>query len=641
MAQGSTTFYENPIAWYAGGLLVLLLWTAAWYAEGEDRYVRIHDGLSSNVTVLKITSSPEILLAPSGEPIKQIANIPRHCSMGELFLPIWFYRFLPTLWAYAASEFFVRIVAHAGMFLLLHDFLWPSERQGDIIRLALVTALSLCFALLPFWIPGGLDVAGQPLLFWAIANLFCRKQTAISLLISIAFPFFASVILSGVFFLMAIFGWWVLAALWQRKLSWRVAAALCLLTVGWFISSYRLFEGRYADPDFVSMRTEYAGSSEQAMVFRNAKHGYTSELANWEASRSFFSGEDSHAPPKHQPFILGSVAAAIFIGVLCVLFRLWAESLARDTNLLNHQTEANHAVDPPNRERLSKTVGYLAAMFAAVLGCGVTSLWLGWYRTPFWGAAINALPIEVFSEINFARFHWFQPLLWLIAFSFALRFFVEAKTSSRVRRILGIGFAGLMVSCQLSHLTLESEYYTEKSQSGITFREYYAPDLFAQIETAIGREKAAYRVGCVGYHPTAAQENGFYTVDGLMANYPLAHKKAMEKVLAAEFAKNPNLKNQFHTWGAQFYLFSAELTSHPKDERDSGSILMYTKDDSIRRIEQFDINTHALREMDVEYLFSAVEIGNWKELGLTSVGVFRSDESAWEITVYQIPAAEK
>lgn len=636
-----STVCENPAVWYGGGLLVVLVWTGAWYIQGADRYVRIHDGLNSNVTVMKVTASSDVFLANSGEPIQQIAGVPRHCSIGELFLPIWFYRFLPTLWAYAGSEFFTRVVAHAGSFLLIVDFVWPNGGENCWFRLPLITTLSISFALLPFWIPGGLDVAGQPLLFWAILRLYQQKGTAIGLLVSVAFTFFSSVVLSGIFILLVVFTWWFLVAVFEKKLCWRVLTAFCLLLLGWLVSSYRLFEGRYSDPDFVSMRSEYVDSEFDGDVSENAKHGYTASLANWEAKRAFFSGNDSHAPPKHNPFVLATVVAAGSASLIGILIRIGVSTLSRQSRILNGQTTGKLGTIPIVDKSLVKTLSLNIAMAAAVFACALTSFWLGWYRTPFWGAVIKSFQIGLLNEINLARFHWFQPLLWLIAFTFAIRILLQRRPVFPSIHCVRVAFVFAMIGCHLVHLTFESEYCTEKNNSGITFREYYAKEQFDQIKKAIGRNQSEYRVASVGLHPTVAQENGFYTIDGFLANYPLSHKKAMEKVLHGELTKNRGLKQRFDSWGAQFYLFSAELVSQRPEDRDSGSNLMYTKNDSIRRIENFDIDVQALREMGVEFLFSAVEIGNWRNLRLNEVGVFKSEQSAWEITVYKIPTAEK
>ncbi|MGD0652951.1 MAG: DUF6044 family protein [Thermoguttaceae bacterium] len=57
----------------------------------------------------------------------------------------------------------------------------------------------------------------------------------------------------------------------------------------------------------------------------------------------------------------------------------------------------------------------------------------------------------------------------------------------------------------------------------------------------------------------------------------------------------------------------------------------------MRRVDHLDIDTIALRQLGVEYIFSAVEIGNGEQLGLKLEKVFERDDSPWRIYVYAAP----
>lgn len=609
-----------------------LSWTLLWNYQGEDRYVRIHDGLNSNVTLLTLTADPKNLLAPSSTKIEQMANIPRHCSVRGLYFVTWLFRFFPTIVAYGIAEALIRLAAVIGAFLLVSDFFWPPGDESRPWRLPLIAGLACCFAWLPFWIPGGLDVAGHPLLLWALLSLGVRRNVIGAFAVAAIYPFCTSLVLSGLFVLAVIGVGLIIFGVRFRKLPWLVVVAWVVLSVGWLATSYRLFEGRYADPDFVSMRSEPARSNNFAETSTARKHGYSLVVARWEANRAFFSGDDSHAPPKHAPVIFIAVILALAVWLVPLG---WRELLLlrRQTNTYRGVAETRHEEERINDA--NRLVAPGVYMLLAVGGCVATSIWLGYYRTPLVGSLIHATGVRLLSEFNLARFHWFQPLLWFTAFTLAIQILVRLGHwfSTLVLPVL----ACLLVVGQLAHVSWQSEYLKERHASGVTFREFYSPTVFADIKAAIGREPATYRTASVGLHPSIALQNGFYTVDGYLANYALEHKQAIRQVIEPELEKNQQLKEQFDWWGARFYIFSAELATSNDAERASGSRFMYFKNDKLRRIEKFEIRIDALRELGAEYIFSAVEIGNAEALGLKHIGDFTAADSPWKISVYKIP----
>ena len=73
-------------------------------------------------------------------------------------LALWF-RIASPFWAILINDAAMRIVAFVGMLLLLLDFRVRSPLA------AFGTAVA--FAYIPYWGPGGLSIAGLPLLLWA------------------------------------------------------------------------------------------------------------------------------------------------------------------------------------------------------------------------------------------------------------------------------------------------------------------------------------------------------------------------------------------------------------------------------------------------------------------------------------------
>ncbi|MYL61130.1 hypothetical protein GLW20_26880, partial [Virgibacillus halodenitrificans] len=90
--------------------------------------------------------------------------------------------------------------------------------------------------------------------------------------------------------------------------------------------------------------------------------------------------------------------------------------------------------------------------------------------------------------------------------------------------------------------------------------------------------------------------------------------------------KSPSLKKYFDTWGGRLYMYVAE---HGED-------YLFTKERN-GAIEDLQINVKVLRNMGGEYIFSAVPIKNYEELGLEFEKSFKTETSAWEIWLYKVP----
>jgi hypothetical protein len=127
-------------------------------------------------------------------------------------------------------------------------------------------------------------------------------------------------------------------------------------------------------------------------------------------------------------------------------------------------------------------------------------------------------------------------------------------------------------------------------------------------------------------YPSIALYNGFYTADGYVQNYSLGYKHQFRKVIAKKLEKDAPLQKYFDTWGSRCYLFSHELDRQ----------YLCTKKNPIRRVDHLDLDTTALRELGVEYIFSAVDIRDYKSLGLKLERVFEQNDLPWQIYLYSI-----
>jgi hypothetical protein len=129
-------------------------------------------------------------------------------------------------------------------------------------------------------------------------------------------------------------------------------------------------------------------------------------------------------------------------------------------------------------------------------------------------------------------------------------------------------------------------------------------------------------------NPTISQANGFQTIDGLQAIYPLEHKYLVESVIKGELAKDEKLVRYFVAWGNRCYLFSSEL-----GKKNTAFMVDKTQD---RSVSHWDINTLLLKTQGVEYIFSTVKILNAAELGIQLEGSFEHEGEFWRIYLYKI-----
>lgn len=240
----------------------------------------------------------------------------------------------------------------------------------------------------------------------------------------------------------------------------------------------------------------------------------------------------------------------------------------------------------------------------------------------FWNwEGLNALKnnISILRSFNFSRFHWLHPLFWYLIFAISLKF-VQNNWKRYGKYIVVILLIG-----QISFLFYSSDFVTEYKRSGVTYKEFYSESLFDEIDNYINKEKEDYRVASLGIYPAVALYNGFYTIDGYRFNYPLEYKHEFREIIEKELNKDDNLKKYFDNWGSRCYIFSSELGKN--------YLYIKTKD---KKVNNLKLDTKQMKKIGAEYLFSAVEIVNYKDNNLLFEKKFENNNSPWEIYLYKI-----
>ncbi|HTV21078.1 MAG TPA: DUF6044 family protein [Polyangiaceae bacterium] len=563
-------YFERP--WLGLLLSELSLWRYA--VLGARTPVLVHDNLDSVVVWQRLVVDSGTLFASDDALVPPImGGMPRSSFDSELNGFSLLNAALSPFAAYVANAVILVAVAFFGMWLLVRDHL---VTEAPIARRALIaTGVAVGFATLPHWAAGGLSVAAMPLLLHAFLALRRGGHSAWSWAPFVLFPFYSSLVLSFAIYL--VFGMVMLADLVRGRWHWRLVVAIGVLTGAFVVAEHRLFVG-LVGTQAPAHRVEFQTQHESLL------HGGLDAL-------SIFLRGHYHAPSLHTFVVLPAVALALLLG-----------------------------------RRSGRAWALLAVLLAGLVA---TSLVYGGLEL----AAIEPLRqrVGLLRTFNFGRVHWLHPLLWSMAFAVAVGL-LERRVREHPRLARWSGWMLLPLALQMGDVQWQGRKASNVGGRLVPFDAFYAPELFRQVADYIGLPQSDYRVVSVGMHPAVAQYNGFYTLDGYLANYPLSYKHEFRRVIAPELARNDAARAYFDGWGSRAYVFSADLFR--------GCRALCTKELKAE-VHELKLDTHALFEQGGRYVLSAVPIR--KADGLELLRRFDSDAAAWSVFLYGVvpPLAAK
>jgi len=224
----------------------------------------------------------------------------------------------------------------------------------------------------------------------------------------------------------------------------------------------------------------------------------------------------------------------------------------------------------------------------------------------------NYLPI--LTRFQFARFTWLLPTIIYILFGLTLNCIYKKYS---INKVYFIFFIQLLIILLFSFISLNTQ---------LSIDDYYQPELFNQIKEAIPINNSY--VLSLGLQPAILQENGFYTIGFYNLNYPIETKLRFRAIIEKELDKSDYLKDYFDNWGNRAYLFSSELFI-------DNQYLSPVKSKLNISIKNLEINTEAIKEIDGKYIFSTVQIENYKEINLDFIHKF-NNKGVYDIYVYVI-----
>jgi len=567
-------------------LPALLLFPLIWI--GQDAYFPTHDFLDSDIPWYSVLMrSGEVWSISNQAVIEQYMNgLPRNSMPPTFHVVTWMFATMSPFTVCVAHLCSTLIVAFAGMYLLLRDFILRENGLNNI-RWGIATL----FAMLPFYgLQTGLASSGLPLVGWCLINLLTGRQRTFHYLILAGFSLYSSLLYSGLFLLIPAALVLVVEVIRRKRIPWPYFLGLAVLSTGYLISEINLIN-QLLFSDFQSHRSEFHFE------------GYGLGAALYRSADILVNGH-YHTPSLHFPVIAGLTIIAA-----CVMMIRWK------------YVRLHHA------RLLGMTVLVAVGLLFIALLFG------------FWGHhAVVALrdKSSVLQMLQWNRFHWLMPSLWFILFGLAIAWLVLLFGKYRLLKpvlYLILVMQAAVVWTDNKPFRINAQRTVASMQSGgaplkpgaMSFKRFFAEDLFSNVIQFIGDAPSEFRVISVGIPADIAAYNGFYTLDSYQRNYALGYKHQFGTLIRKELDKSPERADYFNHWGSRCYVFAAELAPSQAE-----------KGKKKTRIESLEIDLDVFRQMGGRYILSGHEIGNFGGDEIPLRGVFRDDDSYWSVYLYEV-----
>jgi hypothetical protein len=570
---------DRKLALLAYGLM-LLVHLLPRVLLGERSYINIHDNLDSDFLYRVLIAPPDRFMNYDAIIPELLSGLPRLVYPSPFKLSSLLFFALPTFWAYVVLDALVRTIAFWGMYRLIEDHL--PIRPSVLTRLVVAAS----FATLPFYVIYDASVAGQPLVAWALLNLWRERKRGLSLSALALFAFASVLPTSGAFVIAAAGIAWLIGVAISRKPHLWALGGITFLCAAYMIIDFRFIQGIVAPP-YESHRSLWLEPGTSKAI------GLDAVLERTEAV--FLYGR-YHSASLHT-VILGAVALTGVVAAARSAWRWLAFSI-------------------------------LTVLLALALSFTQS---FGFYEglRPIW----DAVP---FTRGVHVRFHWLLPTLWFVALAVVVAGWERVPSLKWIALILLAWNLSHVVRGEIeaepellpSYELLWADYKGKPSHDWphISFQEFVAEPLFDEIAAYIDRPKDSYRVLSVGMYTSISAFNGFHAADGYHDNYPVEYKARFRKLIAPQLAQLPKERVDLDEWGSRAYLGVREIPKHK---------LKLRKAKRVKKCNELLFDPLAARDLDVEYIFSACKL---KTPGpaLHFERSFDHRDSAWRVHLYRV-----
>lgn len=572
---------KNDVLLFIIGWIVVAAALLPYLILGENMAVLYQDQLDGEV--LGYMLHAKYLFTGIDQYPELMNGIPANGLFPPAPLLILLYKILPPSAAFVCNQIFCMLIAYVGMYLCLNKVL-----ENSVIAVF----CAILFAYLPLLSVYGLCQYGQPLLFFAFYLLYKDKQKVLALGIVALYGFMSSLVLVG-YAVLGFGGLYLLWLVWKHKIQehkW--------LFAGWgtLLCSYLLVNYKLLFQIF--------GIGEQKVSHKEIVVRYGQNVI--ESFKTIFCRGTVHTPT-HQQFIV------IFSMIILLSGAFAYKQLQARARIVFRLL----------------TAGMCFNLFCAMFYAFYQSSLIAELRNQLGG---------IVKEFQLDRIYWLTVPIWYLLLGFDLYLtweWVQSYRNAGKKIRMAVTMVCLSVMVCLSAATVY--YYSDfnknlhrmrlgEAYDKTTWNDFYAPEIFSQIDDFIGLDKASYRTLSFGIYPAAPLYNGFYCLDGYSNNYDLSYLYAFRNIIKDELEKDDSLQKYYDEWGCRCYVLSAEL----------GIDHYMIGKDSISLKTGLALDVDAARELGARYLFSAVKIPNSQELGITLLreNPFETPDSYYAIYLY-------
>ncbi|MBI2968949.1 MAG: hypothetical protein HYY40_14200 [Bacteroidetes bacterium] len=537
---------------------------------GENSYFTVWDVLDSDfIYPVLLKMSGQWLNFSADAVIPNVFNgIPRSAFRTGLSLTVTLFQVFPPHVAYIINYIIVHSVAFAGMYLLLrHHFLANTK------EITLCLSIALIYACIPFYSIYGISFGGQPLLLFCFLNILRNRDKWYDWLCISLFPFYSNFALTYPFYFTVLAALFAADGFMKRKLNLRFLIAVVLLGAIYCLADFQMLKALFIDKQFIPHRIEFNRELVKSITF-------------WESVKKCIK------LLFHSHFHSGAMwTFPVIIASAFVYFR----------------------------NRINKSLFHL--LLPVIL---LILILYGFYDQL--AVALGPM-VPLLTMFQFDRMYIILPCIWMILLAVSLKKIKEDFPSNQ-----GIYLTGLLLVVQLSLVLAENSQFMNnvkllagKKIQEPAYKEFFATDLFEQVDRFIDKPKNDYRVVCIGMHSSVALMNGFFTLDGYFDLYPLEYKHKFRKIISKELDKNKWIRKNFDGWGNRVYIMPAELEMN----------FLCGKNDTLK-IRNLELDLETLKQMGGKFIFSAVEIDISRIPGLRLEAMFSHPDAYWDIYLYAV-----
>ncbi|MDE6740685.1 MAG: hypothetical protein K2K07_16510 [Lachnospiraceae bacterium] len=557
----------------------MLLTAVVFFGYGERSYIGVHDNMDlflAQFQMLKNTGT----FWKHGVDVPFLGGVSRDNLPSELSAYSLLYMIFPTYTAYVIG-ILGKILLGMFSFRLLAAELFP-DRYMHYRPVIYMTGFA--YGIIWFFPAFGFAFASIPLCVYLLVKIY-RQQGMWWYAALFAYPLVSYFSYHGIFIL----GYLVIAVVWlsirDRRPSWRLAAALPVLALGYVVCEYRLF-GQMLFSDEVTIRSSMVNASLSIPEILR-------EIGTvWR--EGIFHADDIH----------GKVVLPV-----CILY------FVVNNGIYLYKKQAKKILRDPFNFLM------LFILFNSVV--------YGLYDFEPLRSLVERL-IPPLEGWQFNRTIFFNPFLWYGALLLVLIRLYDAGVWQMWLANVIVCIAVLAVILtpnrynDLYHTCYNRayEHFHGAEVDELDYEQFYAQELFDEIKEKIGYQgewSAAY-----GFHPAVLEYNGIATLDGYLGFYSQQYKEEFRKIIAPALERVEATRIYYDDWGARAYLYSGTDLSIVNATK-----IVYATDYDIY------IDAPAFRALGGKYIFSRLELANAEEVGLRLMDSYTARDGSCTVYVYE------